>query len=135
MKITGGCHCGAIRFEAELEAAKVGICHCTDCQSLSASAYRLIAMVPSAGFVLTGTPKEYVKTGDSGARRVQAFCGTCGSGLYATNADGPREVYNLRAGAIDQRRDLMPAFEVFCTSALPWVAPVTGATRFDKMPG
>ncbi len=40
MKITGECHCGAVAYEAEIDPVKVGICHCADCQALSASAYR-----------------------------------------------------------------------------------------------
>ena len=67
MKIDGACHCGEIAFEAEVELKKVGICHCSDCQNLSASAYRTIAIVEGGSFkLLKGSPKEYVKTGDSG---------------------------------------------------------------------
>ena len=135
MHITGRCHCGAITFEAELNPEKVGICHCTDCQQMSASAYRFLAIVAGDDLrLLTGTPKEYIKTGDSGARRVQAFCADCGAGLYATAADGPREAFNLRAGTIDQRRDLRPHFEIFCTSALPWTNRIEGAAHHDRMP-
>ena len=109
MKIDGTCHCGDITYEAELDPARVGICHCTDCQTISASAFRTIAMVDGATFkILTGTPREYVKTGDSGNRRVQAFCTNCGAGLDATNADGARAAYNVRVGTIRQRAQLTP---------------------------
>ena len=37
MKIQGGCHCGKISYEAEIDPEKVAICHCTDCQSGSGS--------------------------------------------------------------------------------------------------
>ncbi len=135
MKINGQCHCGAIAYEAELDLQKVGICHCSDCQALSASAFRTIAMVPGDSFAITcGTPKEYVKTGDSGNRRVQAFCPDCGSGLYATDADGDRDVYNIRLGTVEQRRELMPQFECWRQSALPWMPAVRSANQFDKNP-
>ena len=114
MKIDGACHCGEIAFEAELDLERVGICHCTDCQQLSASAFRTIAVVEGDSFkLLKGHPREYVKVGDSGNSRVQAFCQNCGSALYATDVgDRPKE-YNIRAGTVRQRDQLIPKFEIF----------------------
>jgi hypothetical protein len=109
MKINGGCHCGEKAYEAELDLEKVGICHCSDCQALSASAFRTIAVVSGNAFRLTkGTPKEYVKVGQSGNRRIQAFCPNCGSGLYATDVGENPKAYNIRSGTVHQRHDLIP---------------------------
>lgn len=131
MQISGGCHCGAVTYEAQLDPEKVGICHCTDCQVTSASDYRTIAMVDAKTFRLTGAePKTYIKTADSGNQRILAFCGTCGTGIYSAATDDPPALYNLRAGTINQRRDLPPRYEIWCTSALPWVNPVAGAKRY-----
>lgn len=128
MKIDGGCHCGAVTYEAELDQNKVGICHCTDCQTLSATAFRTVAMVPEEDLKLTGTPKVYIKTGDSGAKREQAFCAECGSAIYATSVgDGPK-VYNLRVGTIRQRAELVPKVQYWGQSALNWLK------ELDKIP-
>ena len=71
MKVTGGCHCGKIAYEAEIDAEKVGICHCTDCQTLTGTAFRTVVPTMPGSFVLKrGEPKHYVKTADSGTRRV-----------------------------------------------------------------
>jgi hypothetical protein len=136
MKITGGCHCGEIRYEADLEPEKVGICHCADCQALSASAFRTIGIVAGNAFTLIkGTPKIYIKVGDSGNRRVQAFCPTCGSALYASDEGDNPKAYNVRVGTVDQRHDLSPTFECWRQSALPWL-PVSDKTKkFDQNPG
>lgn len=135
MKINGQCHCGAIAYEAELDPENIGICHCSDCQALSASAFRTIAMVAGDSFEVTkGKPKEYIKSGDSGNRRVQAFCADCGSGLYATAADGNRDTYNIRLGAVEQRRELEPQFECWRQSALPWLPDFQTARKFDRNP-
>ena len=135
MKITGECHCGAIAYEAEIDPAKVGICHCADCQTLSASAYRTVGIAPAETFKLTRSkPKEYVKVAESGNRRVQAFCPDCGSAIYATNADGERKAYNIRLGTSHQRRDLPQRFECWTQLALPWVPDNTGTERFDENP-
>lgn len=136
MKVDGTCHCGEIAFEAELDPDRVGICHCADCQTISASAFRTVAAVPGETFkILKGAPREYIKVGDSGNRRVQAFCPNCGSGLYATNADGERDLYNLRVGTLSQRDQLVPQMEYWRQSALPWVPALENTTKFDANPG
>jgi hypothetical protein len=122
MKIDGSCHCGAIRFEAEVQPDDVSICHCADCQKLTGSAFRVTVAAEEANFRLkAGQPRLYIKTAESGARRVQAFCADCGSPIYATSAgDGPK-TYGLRVGTIRQRQELAPARQIWRRSALPWV--------------
>ena len=134
MKITGGCHCGEIQYEAELSPEKVGICHCSDCQKLSASAFRTVALVPSDALTFTkGTAKRYQKIADSGNKRDQGFCANCGSGLFSVDPDAP-DVYVLRAGTIDQRAELKPQFEIWTSSALPWVPEFDGTAKMPCGP-
>ncbi len=134
MKIDGRCHCGAISYEAEIDPAKTAICNCTDCQSLSGSAFRTILPVAESAFkLLSGTPKTYVKTGDSGNRREQTFCGECGSPLYAAAADSKESrVLNLRVGTIRQRAELIPRKQYWHRSALSWLAGLDAIEKFDK---
>src|SRR5262245_3235990 len=104
MKIDGGCHCGKIRYEAEIDPGKVTICHCTDCQTLSGSAFRTVVPAPKEGFrLLAGKPKVYIKTADSGNKRVQAFCADCGSPIYSSAVEDP-PVYSIRLGTASQRK-------------------------------
>jgi hypothetical protein len=80
MKIDGRCHCGCITYEAEIDPAKVMICHCTDCQTLSGSAFRTVAFSREGSFkLLSGELKIYVKTSESGTKRPQSFCPECGT--------------------------------------------------------
>ncbi len=135
LKIDGACHCGAITYEAELNPANVGICHCTDCQALSASAFRTLAIVESKKFeILQGAPKQYVKVGDSGNPRIQAFCADCGAGLYSCGAEENPATYNIRAGTIRQRDELTPRFECWTQSRLDWVPELSGTAKFDRNP-
>ena len=121
MRVHGSCHCGAIRFEADADPHKAGVCHCTDCQSLTGSAFALYLQVPREAFRLTaGEPKIYVKIGDSGNRRAQAFCANCGSRLWASAEKDP-PLYNLRVGTLQERAALPPRTQVWCRSALPWI--------------
>jgi len=84
MKIDGGCHCGNISYTAEVAPEKVGICHCTDCQTLSGTAFRVSVPATKENFQLTGNLKIYVKTAESGAKRAQGFGAECGTPIYAT---------------------------------------------------
>jgi hypothetical protein len=123
MKIDGRCHCGKISYEAEIDPEKVIICHCTDCQTNSGAPYR--ANVPAAieNFKLTGQPKLYVKTADSGTKATIAFCGDCGSALYSAKLENP-VIVNLRLGAVKQRAQLTPKAQFWCGSAMPWVMDI-----------
>jgi hypothetical protein len=76
MKVDGGCHCGKVRYEAEVNASKVIIWHYTDCQTWSGSAFRTVVQDEPGSFrLLSGSPNVYVKTGESGNQREQTFCG------------------------------------------------------------
>jgi hypothetical protein len=121
MQIDGHCHCGVIVYEAEIDPADVKICHCTDCQALSGSAFRTVALTSKGGFrLLSGTPKEYVKVAESGRRRIQAFCPECGSPIYATSEGPEPKVYSIRIGTSVQRDQLVPKAQIWSRSALPW---------------
>ena len=122
MKINGGCHCGFITYEAEVDPNAVGICHCTDCQALTGSAYRVFVPAPAQTFeLLSGQPKIYIKTAQSGNPRAQGFCANCGSPLYSCAPSNPPD-YILRTGTLDQRAALPPRRQIWCSSALPWSA-------------
>ena len=120
MKITGQCHCAAIKFEATADPEKVLVCHCKDCQSFSGAPFRAVVPVPKEQVVITGTPRVYVKTAASGNHRAQAFCGECGSQLYATEPD-QTQVFNFRLGCVNERADLPPKLQIWQSSAMPWL--------------
>lgn len=121
MKIDGGCFCGAITYSATVDPEKTSICHCTDCQKLTGTAFRVTVPVPEDQFEMQGSPKVFIKTAESGAKRAQAFCPECGSHLYATSVgDGPK-VYGIRVGTARQREQLVPRKQIWHRSALPWL--------------
>lgn len=121
MKIDGRCHCGQITFEADVDPQAVTICHCTDCQMLTGSAFRANIIASREHFkIRTGTPKAYVKTADSGNRRRHAFCMNCGTPIYSC-AVGDPEHYSLRVGTIKQRAVFSPYRQIWRRSALDWV--------------
>ncbi|HEX3949087.1 MAG TPA: GFA family protein [Steroidobacteraceae bacterium] len=132
MKVDGRCHCGQIRYEAQIDADKASVCHCTDCQTLTGTAYRVSVPASAANLVfLSGTPKIYVKTAESGNRRAQAFCGDCGTPLYSADAEDP-QIYFLRVGSLSQRAALPPKRQIWCRSALPWASDIRNLERSER---
>ena len=133
MDVTGHCHCGAISFRASIDPEKVSICHCTDCQRISGSPYRVSVPAPAEGFkLLTGTPQVYVKTAESGNKRAQGFCATCGSHVYATSPGPNPAAYSLRIGTLDQAAQLPPKRQIWFRSALEWCGDIEGIPGVDK---
>ena len=121
MHIDGSCHCGNITFTAEIDAAHVFVCHCSDCQVLSGAPFRAVAVAPMSALHLKGKPKSYVKLAESGNRRAQFFCPDCGTPLYAAAPENPTSAM-IRLGCIAQRAQLKPNFQVWLHSAMPWIA-------------
>jgi len=133
MKVDGSCHCGAITFEADIDPEKVMICNCTDCQTLSGSAFRTLVPCKDDAFKpLSGEPKIYLKTGSSGEKREQTFCAECGSPIYATSVgEGPR-VYNIRLGIVRQRDELPAKKQIWSRSALHWLTDLGSVEKIEK---
>ena len=132
MKVEGQCHCGQIAYTAEVDPAKVIICHCVDCQILSGAPY--IAFVKTDAFALTyGEVHHYVKTAESGRKRLHGLCTTCGTRLYAATVEAPR-TYSLRIGPLKQRNELKPARRHWCDSAQPWSVDLAGIEAVAKQP-
>lgn len=133
MKIDGSCHCGFLTYEAEIDPDNVMICHCTDCQRLSGSAYRFIALTNKGSFRFTsGAPSIYVRIGDSGAARPQSFCPKCGSPIYSTSDDDGPKIHSLRAGTINQRDQLVPKSQIWCRSRAGWAHDLSQVRAVEK---
>jgi hypothetical protein len=134
MRIDGSCACGAIKIEGEADPADVSICHCTDCQTGTGSAFRVSVLVRGASFKMTGQPTHYLKlTADSGTPRIQAFCAECGSPIYSTSpGEGVQDAYRVRVGILSQRREFAPKKQNWFRSALPWIPTLPGIAKNEK---
>jgi hypothetical protein len=101
-----------VDYEAEIDPDKTLICHCTDCQTLSGSSFRVVAYTREDAFKLrSGELKIYVKTSESGNKRPQSFCPECGTPIYATAVGEGSKVYAIRVGSIRQRDQIAPSVQ------------------------
>jgi len=119
-RIEGGCLCGRVRYSAETEPVFVGVCHCTDCQKFSGSAFAAVVALPSPALKVTGTLKCFTKAGDSGKPIHRRFCPECGSGIVDEGEAMPG-VAMINVGTLDDKSWVKPAAQIYCDSAQPWV--------------
>jgi hypothetical protein len=131
--IEGGCLCGSVRYSADTEPVFVGVCHCTDCQRFTGSAFGTVVALAAPALKLTGTLKTFTKSGDTGKSIHRRFCPECGSGII-DEAEAFPGVVMVNVGTLDDRSWVKPQSEVFCDSAQPWVRLDEESKRFGKMP-
>lgn len=131
---TGGCLCGAIRYELKSEPSMTAVCHCTHCQRQSGGVFSTNLVVPESDYVQQGETKVYQDTGDSGKAVYRHFCGNCGSPI-TSRVEAMPGVAMVKAGTLDDFSGLKPAVEVYTDHAADWVAPIAGAHRFAQGAG
>ncbi|SME89625.1 Uncharacterized conserved protein [Tistlia consotensis] len=131
---TGGCQCGAIRYQCADEPIALYACHCTECRKQSGSAFGLSFQVPRRSFRLTrGQPKRWSRPTDSGRTLGCLFCPDCGTRLW--HEPGPAsETITIKAGSLDRPVDLSAAIHIWTRSRLPGVAIPADAPQFPGEP-
>ena len=117
---TGGCLCGAVRYESGGEPMFSLQCHCRDCQRSSCAAHVAAVRMQSAEFRITqGAPRRYVAAADSGNEITRVFCGDCGTPLYVQVATRP-DIVGIRVTTFDDAGWFRPEANIFTKSAQPW---------------
>lgn len=130
-KFSGGCLCGAVRYECNAEPLGMAICHCTHCQKVSGSAFSVNIVVPAPSVAWQGQSASYADTGESGKPLSRKFCRNCGSSL-ATETEALPGAIVIKAGTLDDKSWLKPNYHIWTRSAQPWVQIQSGATTFPK---
>lgn len=116
--ITGGCHCGALRYTVEGKLGFSFACFCTSCQKLSAGARLVGVGVQAPQFSLTGAPSTYTYPGGKDQVELQ-FCGTCGTHVAALPKAYPGFV-SLRTGTLDDPSIIPSLKPIFTDTAMHW---------------
>jgi hypothetical protein len=132
-QFTCGCLCGKVRYSANAEPAFIGVCHCTDCQKFTGSAFSVVVALPKDALSVQGKVSTFSKPGDSGQPTQRRFCPECGSPVVEEVAVMPG-IMMIGAGTLDDPSWVKPAMQIFCDSAQPWVQLGGGLQSFPKMP-
>ena len=132
--LTGGCLCGAVRFETSAEPIFSGNCHCRDCQRSSGSAFTPAIFVPENSVFIQETVKYFEFKADSGNTISRGFCPNCGSQLFSKLQMMPN-VLGLRAGTLDAPENFDPKMDIYTASASHWDHMDPALPKFSKGPG
>ena len=132
--MTGGCQCGAIRFEIWDAPEAVYVCHCTECRRQSSSAFGISVITRAAAFrVTSGEPRCWQRQTDSGNRMDCWFCPDCGTRVWHVSSTTPF-MRSVKGGTLDDPPDLSSAVHLFVDRKLPGVVIPEGALQFAGEP-
>lgn len=131
--ITGGCLCGAVRYEARAAPIATAVCHCKDCQVQGGSAFSIVIVVPSDAVDSSGALKTYEDRGESGNIVARQFCPECGSPIFSRLRSVP-DITIIKAGTLDDTSQLTPQIHVWCASGQPWVPLDPSLPQFPRSP-
>ena len=135
MSYLGGCQCGEIRFQFDVEPEVVYCCHCTDCQRQSSSAFGISVWFPAAEFkLLQGELSQWSTLSEAGITKECSFCPTCGARIFHAFDDDPSTL-SVKGGSLDRINELKPAAHIWIRSAQPWVREnLAHQLTFEKEP-
>ncbi len=134
MTRTGGCQCGAVRYESSGEPLALYVCHCSECRKQSASAFGMSLLVPRAGFRVTrGEPEVWTRLADSGRHVRCFFCPVCGSRLWHER-QGVADSLTIKAGSLDEPVDFSTAIHIWTARKLPGLSIPVNAPQFAEEP-
>ena len=130
---TGGCQCGAVRYECAAEPLFTGNCHCRDCQKATGGAYVPAFAVRVPSVKITGEVKCHVSRSDSGNTFSREFCPHCGGRVIGKTSGFPQFIL-FTAGSLDEPSRFKPAMNFFTASAQPWDHMDPALPKFPKQP-
>jgi hypothetical protein len=119
----GGCNCGRVRYRLSKPPLAAYICHCHLCQKRTGGPFSMSLVMPADALeLLEGEPQSAERPLPSGGSNVAFTCADCHSRLYTRTAGG--RTVNVRAGTLDETRDLRPIAQFWISSAQAWaIAP------------
>jgi len=128
---TGGCKCGAVRYECTAEPILMSFCYCRDCQLGSGSAFGSFVLVPPRSMrLISGRTKRYAFKTDSGRTMTKEFCPECGTPLFSSTEN----IFAIAAASLDEPSGLKPSIAIWLDSAQPWAPVPHEMERFAKNP-
>lgn len=129
--LTGGCQCGAIRYEISGDPFNHTLCHCRDCRRSAGAPMVGWIMLPKEQFRLTaGEPRSFASS--EHARRH--FCGTCGTGLFYLNETLLPGLIDVQSGTLDDPEQTPATDQIQVAERLSWMATAHELPMFERYP-
>jgi hypothetical protein len=131
VELTGGCQCGAVRYQVTGEPAHTALCHCTDCRKSAGAPVVHWACFPAEGFaLLQGELREY----RSSEHAIWMFCPACGTGVAYRNERVLPGMIDVQGGTLDEPERLPPQIQIQTAERLPWMASAHDLPAFERYP-
>ena len=130
---TGGCLCGALRYEAEGEPTNASYCFCADCRKASGSGFIPFMGFSAGALHFSGETRKFISKSVRGGDAVRNFCPLCGGLVFGGEA-GKDDSHTIYAGSLDDPTAFHPTIAIFAASRPEWVVMPPGLTVFDHMP-
>lgn len=129
--LTGGCHCGAIRYETTSEAIHHALCHCMDCRKSAGAPAVAWALAPADQVSIKGDPVWYASS-EHGRR---GFCGVCGTGLFYTNdVIFPNQI-DVQSATLDDPDAIPLQGQIQIAERIGWMGHLDRLPAFERYPG
>jgi len=137
LPLTGGCQCGALRYEVTEPPRLTYLCHCTDCQRITSGAFSVALLVMDSSFQITGgEPRLVGRIAASGKTATRWLCPDCGCWVCSAAWSAPSGTLRVvQGGSLDDKSWLRPTTHFWTRSKQPWVTIPTGDTVFETQPG
>ena len=133
LPLSGGCNCGAVRYEITGAPLTLYTCHCTTCQTQTGSAFAMSLRVrPGDLRIIKGEPRSYSLVADSGRAKALVFCPDCGTRLWHEPRDGAD--ISIKPGTLDDTSWLRPVGHLWTRSKQPWVQIEPGLLEYEGQP-
>lgn len=132
MSLSGGCHCGAVRYETTSDTPHHhAVCHCSDCRRSCGGLMTGWALFDDAQLVITGEPARYASS-EHGER---LFCIQCGTSLFYRNQAVFPNQTDIQTGTLDDPDQLPAQAQIQLAERISWVAKLDDLPGFDRFPG
>jgi len=131
-RYTGGCLCGALRYDAHGEPGPAGYCYCADCRKASGAGFIPFINFSAKAIRFTGQPRQFVSKALRGDA-VRNFCPNCG-GLVFGGVIGESDSFTIYAGSLDDPSLFVPSIAIFNKSRPAWVPLPPGLKVFETLP-
>ena len=129
MKIDGGCHCGYVTYEAEADPGDTLICHCTDCQRHTGSAFVLNAIIETSAIkMIRGDPQAIPVHRDYGPHDIYR-CRKCKVAVWSDYGRRP-QIRFVRVGTLDDPSALRPDIHIYTRTKASWLRLPKGTPAF-----
>jgi hypothetical protein len=132
MSLSGGCHCGAVRYEVDGTPQHAALCHCSDCRKSAGAPMVAWAAFAESEFRVT---KGQAKTINSSGASMRSFCADCGTGLYFTNVENLPGIVDIQAATLDHPDALAMQMHIQTADRIGWMEKAHELPHFRRFPG